>query len=245
MNPINFYLYFMKKEMLLKILFAVFVFELIGEMVFIFFEIPIFIFLFKPLLMPLLAFWYLKNTDKPLKPLLYALGFSWGGDVALMFLPYNENFFLAGLASFLVAHLLYIYIFLKFVDRSKKLILKRRPHLVLPFVLFGLSLLAFLAREAHPDFPAMKIPIIVYASVIMLMVISAIARFERVTQNSFAWVLIGALLFMFSDTIIALNNFSLLFEDYKYAAKILIMSLYVLGQFYIVKGVLEQQKQEN
>lgn len=228
--------------MILKLLVAVFAFELLGEIIYVFFELPFLIFIFKPLLMPLLAYWYIKHTDTPLKPLLYALFFSWGGDVALMFLPYSEHFFLVGLASFLVAHIMYIYIFLKYVDRSQKNILKRRPHLVLPFVLFGLSLFAYLSQVGHEAFLPMKIPVAVYASVIMIMVISAIARFDRVKQNSFAWVLIGALLFMFSDTFIALNNFSPIFDEYKYVAKTLIMTLYVLGQYYIVKGILEEQK---
>lgn len=229
--------------MVLKLLLVVFAFEFLGELLIIFYDSPVLLFIFKPLLMPLLAWWYLKSTTTPIKALLYALAFSWGGDVALMFLPYSENFFLAGLGSFLIAHLIYIYIFVKYVDTSKKNILKRRPHLVLPFVLFGLSLLAYLNQTAHEAFLPMKIPVIVYASVIMLMVITAIARYERVGQKSFSWVLIGALLFMFSDTCIALNNFSFLFYDHKYIAKALVMSLYVLGQYFIVKGVLEAQNE--
>ena len=70
---------------------------------------------------------------------------------------------------------------------------------------------------------------------------SAIGRFDKVNQKSFAWVLVGALLFMFSDTLIALNNFTTFFEGNKYLAKIFIMSFYAGGQYLIVKGFFEQK----
>lgn len=234
----------MKKELILKLLLIVWAIEIIGEIVLAFYNIPYLVLIFKPLLMPLLAYWYVKSSSKPSKILLYALLFSWFGDVFLMFLPINANFFLAGLVSFLVTHIIYIVIFVKNIDTSKKSILKRRPHLVLPFVLFGLSLFAFLTQTAHPAFNPIQIPVAVYSTVIMFMVIAAIARFERVKQNSFALVLVGALLFMFSDTFIALTNFTYLFENYEYVAKIMIMTMYVLGQYLIVKGLLEQENEE-
>lgn len=231
----------MKKEIVLKLLILGLVIELIGEVILTLYEVPYLVLIFKPFLMPLLAYWYLKSTSNPLKILLYALLFSWLGDVFLMFVPINQNFFLAGLGSFLITHILYIYIFVKYIDNSKKSILKRRPQFILLFVLYGLSLLAFLNQTAHPAFLAMKIPVVVYASVIMIMVITAVARYERVKQNSFSLVLVGALLFMFSDTFIALSRFTYILENQVFMSRLLIMSMYVLGQYLIVKGLLEQE----
>jgi len=231
----------MKKELILKLLVLCFVIEIIGELISALYDVPYLVFIFKPFLMPLLAYWYIKSTTKPSKILLYALFFSWFGDVFLMFVAVNPNFFLAGLVSFLTTHLLYIVIFVKNIDTSKKSILKRRPQFILLFVLYGLSLLAFLNQTAHPAFLPMKIPVAVYATVIMLMVVTAIGRFERVNQKSFSLVLVGALLFMFSDTFIALNKFTYILENQAYAARIFIMLMYVLGQYLIVKGLLEQE----
>jgi uncharacterized membrane protein YhhN len=234
----------MKANLIIKIYFLVLILEIIGEIVFDFYKIPYLVYIFKPLLMPLLIYWYKRLDSEALRLMIYALVFSFLGDVFLMFLmqfPTKDSFFLAGLGSFLLTHVLYLYIFVKHTTIQKKAIFWRRPHLALPFILYGASLLAFLAKEGNPSFIEMKIPVIVYASVIMLMVLAAIARFDKVNQKSFAWVLIGAFLFMFSDTLIALNNFTSLFEGNKYFAKIFIMSLYAGGQFLIVKGFVEQK----
>lgn len=231
----------MKTNLIIKIYFIVLFLEIIGEIIFDFYQIPFLVYIFKPLLMPLLIYWYKKVDAEPLKIMIYALVFSFFGDVFLMFLPLNELFFLAGLASFLITHVLYLYIFVKHTTEQKKSIFWRRPHLALPFILYGISLLAYLASVGNPNYIEMQIPVIVYASVIMLMVLAGIGRFEKVNQKSFAWVLVGAFLFMFSDTLIALNNFSPLFDDYKYLAKIFIMSLYAGGQYLIVKGFVEQK----
>ena len=234
----------MKNRFILKLLFVVLAIEILGEILFVLNGIPHLVYFFKPLLMPLLILWYLKSVEKPLKIIIYALVFSFFGDVFLMFLmsfPDKEYFFLAGLASFLVAHVLYIVLFVKYINKAKKSILTRKPYLVFPFVLYGISLLMYLYSAANSKFIEMQIPVIVYAAVIMFMVIAAIARYERVLQKSFAWVLVGALLFMFSDTLIALNNFSEIFTNKKYIAKFFIMSLYVIGQYLITAGIVEWQ----
>jgi len=232
----------MKKNVIIKIFFLVLAIELVGEVFLDFLDFPYLVYIFKPLLMPLLIFWYKKTDINYLKILVYALVFSLFGDIFLMFLPLSEHFFLAGLASFLITHVLYLVVFIKHTQSNKKSIFWRRPHLALPFILYGLSLVAYLYQNASPKFIEMQIPVILYASVIMLMVLSAIGRFDKVNQKSFAWVLIGALMFMFSDTLIALNNFSSIFDNHKYIARILIMILYALGQYLIVLGIVEQKK---
>jgi len=235
----------MKKELILKVYFIVIVLELFAEIALDFYDFPYLVYLLKPLLMPLLILWYKKSANKTLKIMIYALVFSFLGDVFLMFLPLSEHFFLAGLASFLITHVLYVVVFVKHTKSKEKSIFWRRPHLVLPFFLYGLSLIAYLYQSNHPKFIDMQIPVIVYASVIMIMILTAIGRFGKVNQKSFSWVLMGAFLFMFSDTLIALNNFSNIFTDQKYLARIFIMILYTIGQYMIVKGFLEQENNEN
>lgn len=227
-----------KTPFLIKIYSIVLVAELLGEMLWTTQDNVLLVYLFKPLLIPLLILWYIKESPQKSKILITALVFSFLGDVFLMFLPLNQNFFLAGLASFLTTHLLYVYVFAKSITQKQKSILWRRPQFVLLFLAYGLSLLLYLSKENLPEFHEMKVPIIVYASVIMLMVLVAIARYEKVNQKSFSLVLIGAVFFMFSDTLIALNNFSHFFTDIKYIAKLGIMILYGVGQYFIVKGIL-------
>ena len=232
----------MKTKKILNIFLIVLNVELLGEILLEIYNFPYLVYILKPLLMPILIFWYKKSAKKEIKILIYALVFSFFGDVFLMFLPLSEHFFLAGLASFLITHLLYFVIFVKYIEKEPKSIFWKRPHLALPFVLYGLSLIAFLSKTANPKFIEMKIPVIVYASVIMLMVLSAIGRYNKVNQKSFSLIIVGALLFMFSDTLIALNNFASIFDNYKYLARILIMILYSIGQYLIVFGILEQNK---
>jgi uncharacterized membrane protein YhhN len=203
-----------------------------------------FIYATKPFLMPLLMLYYYQHTKNNFqtfdKIILGALFFSWWGDNFLM-PAYSDTsmpiHFLAGLGSFLVAHLLYIPAFLT-TERNDKPILLKRPWLALPIVLMVFGLISFLMNAAHLQFIEMKIPVIVYASIIMIMVLTAINRYGRVNHESFKWVTIGAIMFMVSDSFIALSRFSDLFEGKENLTRILIMALYAGGQFLIAKGCI-------
>lgn len=235
----------MKAQKLPHIFFIILLIEILGE---VYVEqlgvLPIY--LLKPLLMPILMIYYYQNTKSNFqtfdKFVLGALFFSWWGDNFLMplwsdiSLPIN---FLAGLGSFLIAHLLYIPAFSKTVN-NEKAILWKRPWLALPILLLVFGLISFLMNGQHPDFVEMKIPVMVYASIISLMALAAINRYKRVPQESFKWVMIGALMFVVSDSFIALSRFSNLFENQVNLVRILIMSLYAGGQFLIAYGAILQ-----
>lgn len=237
----------MSRKNLISIFFIVMLVEMLAEVIMDFHQLPYGIWLFKPLIMPILMYWYYKGADGLKlgydKIIMAAFFFSWWGDIFLMPAIFPEGIgFLLGLGSFLLAHVMYAVAFTKTDGGS--LILKKRPHLALIFILFGASLILYLRRQAHPDFLPMQIPVIVYASVIMIMVIMAVARYNRVNHDSFKWVMIGALMFMFSDTLIALSRFSNLFESAQYLARLAIMPLYVIGQYLIAKGALLQHHSE-
>src|SRR5262245_61343937 len=68
-------------------------------------------FICKPLLMPVLIFYFLSQAKN--KWIVGALLFSWIGDVLLMFQENNSSFFLFGLVSFLLAHICYIIFFFR------------------------------------------------------------------------------------------------------------------------------------
>jgi uncharacterized membrane protein YhhN len=157
--------------------------------------------------------------------MLAALLFSCFGDTFLMFQRQNPNFFLLGLGSFLVAQVIYTIIFQK---ENKVQYLKR-----LPFLLYTVVLLNILISKIPADF---KIPILVYSLAITLMGIKAMER--QTNTKSYQFVLIGAISFIISDSLIAINKFAFAipFPD------ILIMATYILAQYLIVEGVLLGRK---
>ena len=192
----------------------------------------------KPLLMIILLTHYALCAAKPLskmdKMMIGAFAFSWVGDVALMFVGFNENFFLLGLVGFLITHLLYAYSFSMVKNRSVVPLLKRKPWILIPLFAY----FAALMTAVFPVVPAdMKIPVAVYSSVIAIMVVSAVNRHRRVNYKSYALVLGGALLFMFSDSLIALNKF--MCHSEMPLAGVVIMVLYIAGQYLIARGMLK------
>lgn len=206
----------------------------------------LFIQLIKPLLMPTLMV-YLVISVQPeklttfLKIVFAALTFSWIGDIFLMFKWDNVGFFIFGLASFLFAHFLYIIAFSKNRFKGKKSIAQRyKPHWLAIMVVFGFSLIYYIVNNAAGIFTEVQLPVITYTIVIVLMFVSAINRENKVSNDSYQFVLAGATLFVLSDTLIAINRFTPVFEGYQIYARPLIMLFYCLSQYLIVEGCLRQ-----
>jgi uncharacterized membrane protein YhhN len=73
------------------------------------------------------------------------------------------------------------------------------------------------------------------------MLAGAINRIDKVKKKSFWLVLAGAILFVISDSAIAINKFSYKFEY----SGLVIMSTYIVAQYLIVTGYINQfSKQE-
>ncbi len=191
----------------------------------------------KPLLIPLLALWFYLQTKSNSSTfrnlILGALFFSWGGDVLLMFVKsHGEHFFLMGLLSFLITHILYAIAFFKIVA-FKEGFLQKRKWIVIPFLFFYLAFNYYLIPDVAKD---MQIPVLIYSSVIILMVLAALNWNTFVADIAFKLVVTGAIAFMLSDMIIALNKFKAPVSN----AAVWIMILYLFGQYRIVKGCLEK-----
>lgn len=186
---------------------------------------------FKPLLLPgLLLATNSYNSFPTKKWLLLALGFSWLGDIILMFADKGELFFIFGLVSFLIAHILFIVLFIKQDTQFS-------PNKLL----FGLGILAVagylytMLTLLIPSLGELKIPVSVYAFVISLMLIMAI-------RGSLTWIrpmniliLNGAIAFVTSDSILAIDKFYNPLPN----ASLLIMSTYIIAQFLITLGILK------
>ncbi|MFN8321589.1 MAG: lysoplasmalogenase [Chitinophagales bacterium] len=199
-------------------------------------------FIFKPLLMITLVGFYYQQVagqwNRAHKLMVAAFFFSWVGDVSLMLVFKNENLFLAGLVSFLITHLLYTFAFNRVDLRDKEPLLPKQIWKITPLMVYMAVLFYFLIPgiSGNEKTNPLLVPVIVYAVAIANMVAFAVNRYGRVNDDSFKLVFAGALLFMFSDSIIAINKFLHPFPT----ASIFIMALYITGQYLIAQGMLSQ-----
>ncbi len=186
---------------------------------------------FKPLIIIWLMAWfvlqlrYIRNRLK--KWIIFALFFSWLGDVLLMFHDDHALFFLLGLSSFLIAHIFYI-IFFHFI-RIKEMI-KSRWYLLLIVALYYAIIIAILS----PYLGDMKLPVRIYAMVISFMYLLAMHMLFIKNKSTGWWMMAGALLFVVSDSLLAFNKFYQPFE----MAGLFVMSTYGLAQLFLTEGAI-------
>jgi uncharacterized membrane protein YhhN len=163
---------------------------------------------------------------------LAALFFSWAGDVILELTQMNGNMFIFGLVSFLLAHIMYLLVFL--LTPGKNVILNKRVSLLIPVLVYGAGLLYYL----YDDLNEMRIPVIIYTCVILTMLSAALNRIDKVNRSSYWFTLSGAVLFVISDSAIAINKFSHTFNH----SSAVIMTTYIIAQFLIVTGYIRQYR---
>ena len=123
------------------------------------------------------------------------LVFSTAGDIFLM-LPRER--FVAGLASFLVAHLFYVFAF------SSDAPFGAAPLLWLPFFAAGGAVVAVVWRGLDR---ALRGPVIAYVVVIAVMAGQAAGRWHSLGGEPALWAALGAALFVVSDALLAINRF--------------------------------------
>lgn len=189
----------------------------------------------KPLLLPALMILtaLATGTVTGKKLMLTALFFSWVGDVFLLFEARQQLFFIFGLICFLTTHILYIIYFLSI--RSEKIsLLIKFPILILAVVAYGISLVGLL----FPHLGGLKIPVMAYAAVICTMLLSSLHVFNKVIRPVNVLYISGALFFVLSDSLLAVNKF---YQAFEYAG-MFIMFTYCLAQYLIIIGFIEQKK---
>jgi uncharacterized membrane protein YhhN len=191
----------------------------------------------KPLMMPLLALWFARETadenfhKKARTFIIVGLLLSALGDTLLMLDRDFEgaNFFLFGLASFLCAHICYATAFFSMAS-IRSGFLSRKLLFVLPFVAY-LGLFLNLLWPGIPE--GMKAPVAVYGFVISIMALAAVNLRDDVPTRGYRTVVAGALLFLLSDSLIGIARFV---QPFPFAG-IAIMVTYILGQYGIARGV--------
>lgn len=189
----------------------------------------------KPFLMASLAGWFWLETGlrSAFSRLFFAgLLFSMLGDSLLMLVkPLGESFFLLGLLAFLTAHVLYLLGFLKY-PRLREGMAWQRPWICLLLAAYLISFGYYL----WPDLPGFfKWPVMVYATVITAMAATAVNMGSRVGARIFGHIATGAVLFVLSDSIIALRKFKFATWEDPWPG-LAIMITYILGQYLLAKG---------
>jgi uncharacterized membrane protein YhhN len=186
----------------------------------------------KPLIIPSLIGYFYSQIQIISKGIsrwvLIALLFSFAGDVLLMFDEKDSIFFLLGLSSFLLAHIFYILFFHQVRVKEK---IKSNHWLLVAVVVYYAALISLLSAHLGD----MKIPVLVYGIVISFMFMLAMHMLFIKNISAGKWMMFGALLFMISDSVLAINKFYQSFEG----AGILIMLTYGLAQLFIVLGAVK------
>lgn len=179
----------------------------------------------KPMLMTFLALIYLFSVQKPNGIYVLGLFFSFLGDVFL--LGSGQEFFMLGLASFLIAHIIYIKITASYLDMH---LTSKMISSALPFVLFLCALLYLIGSSLE----TLLFPVLLYGLTISTFGSVAFLLYRTEKSRSNQWLFIGAVFFIVSDGLIALDKF---YEPRDYYS-LLIMVTYILAQFLISKAMI-------
>lgn len=185
----------------------------------------------KPLLAILLILYGCVESDKKnaiFFLMIFALFFSCSGDIFLLLENKNPIWFMFGLSSFLIAHVFYISLFIQIKKINQPY---KKLNLTISVIVIAYTICLFLLL--NPTLGNLKIPVLVYATALSVMLIASLHAFDLSNQTAGRLCATGALLFLTSDSLLAINKF------YTPVAKadLLIMSTYASAQLLIVIGI--------
>ena len=182
----------------------------------------------KTLLIPLLALFYIISIANLNGVILSALICCFLGDFFLLW-SQKKTFFIAGLISFLMGHIFYTIAFLQTTSFLSG-IPKWFYFSLLPYIWYGI----FILKKLNPYIYSMKVPVIVYLSLILIMSFASFSRIWALKGLSFWLPFIGSIFFIASDSLLAFRNF----KHKLTRGWISVMINYVLAQLLIIFGFL-------
>ena len=154
-----------------------------------------------------------------------ALSFSCLGDIYLGLDP--VQYFINGLFSFLIAHFIYILLFVRNWERPLR---PNGRQLILAALVLSCSML--LSNWLAPSLGNYANPVMLYICAITAMVVTAtLAKFSK------PWIWSGAILFLISDSIIAVGKFKTSIP----LSGHLVWASYYLAQYCIAIGFLREK----
>lgn len=174
----------------------------------------------KPLLMPILIFNFLFNGKDINTIIILALFFGFLGDVFLI-KSKNSKFFIMGLLSFLIGHIFYI------VELFKNINFKNFYFIYLFSLLIPILISYFVYNKIKNYLGSFKIPVIIYISIIATMLCLSIFYFLTNTTSLPLIAMLGAILFVLSDSILSISTFKGSFKRDSF----FIMITYIMAQF--------------
>lgn len=185
---------------------------LLLDLIFIFNGSAEYRFFSKTLLLPMILLYYFINAKDFCRWFVAGLVFSFFGDLFLLF-PWG---FLAGLGSFLTAHVFYIFSF------------RKLPGTITKFstVLIFIYLVSFLTL-LFPFLADMKFPVFLYGITISVMLYFGIR-----SRNGF--IMLGAAAFIVSDSLLAYG----MFVSESTAISLSVMMTYVFAQYLLTEGMI-------
>ena len=209
----------------LKIALVVFVLVSVLDIIGIVFKLHIVVYAFKPLILASLLVLYTFSVSKRNKWYLLALIFSLLGDVFLLF--EGKLFFMIGLVSFLIAHILFIKIILGWLTKSS---LYNVVGAFIPF-LITFSGLIYVLKDSLNE---LLIPVIIYGITISMFGVVSLLNLLNTKTTKALWMFFGALVFITSDSILAINKFYFSKEIFE----ILVMVTYIVAQYLIYRSMI-------
>ena len=180
-------------------------------------------FILKPVTMALIILVAFLSYDSPTRGykwlIIVGLLLSMLGDIQLM-LP--TDLFLTGLIAFALAHVAYTAAFVNaggFYGNWRA---------VIPFLLFGI----FMAVVLWPNLDDMLIPAMAYLLIILVMAWQGLGQWRQTGELRSWLAFVGALLFIVSDSLLAINRF--------YELELDLAPLLILGTYYPAQWLIGQ-----
>jgi len=171
-----------------------------------------------------IAWQSLKSSSLDGRFFIAGLVFSACGDFIL---DYDRvNWFIFGLGAFFIAHLCYLASLKPYIKQLKQ------PRLYIAFIvyiIYGAFMLTILAEGLGELF----IPVVAYMSILLLMALATV-----VSEKSNAWLVIGGISFVVSDSLIGFDKFYMPIDNVSFA----IMVTYYFAQFALLTGFLKAKQ---
>ncbi|MBN2656231.1 MAG: lysoplasmalogenase [Spirochaetales bacterium] len=187
---------------------------------------PIYIKVFKPLLMPSLILLHIVSSSTIHFLLLGGLFFGWLGDIFLI-KPEGKRF-TGGLVSFLTGHIFYIILLGQRLTEPGTSLISADSIWLIPYLIFGIAIFLYLKK----DLGEMLVPVPLYMLCLIAMSYTALLYKNVSFSSNFLLPFTGSLFFLISDTLLALSTF----KGEKLYSYSLIISTYGAAQFLITMG---------
>ena len=213
---------------------ALFIYSLIGALNILsaVIEQPLLRTLTKPLLMPMLLLYVFSQTHILIRnKLIFILIFAWLGDMFLLIPGNSPLYFQLGLGSFLIMQIAYIRLFSSQSSAGYFNVDQWFSLPIIPVLIYVVGFLAFLIPLISA---ALYVPVGLYALALGAMLYAA---YLRKMDSSYYLIFIGAILFVISDSLLALAKFYFSFSG----NSIYVMFTYIMAQLLLILGLCKLQ----